>query len=93
MTFWIALGIDTVIGFTFLFFFLVGIADGSVTSLNMRLWIAVLAALTALVVACLTLYVKHRHRLATGLALTLAAPAVLAGILFLVTLVLNPRSN
>jgi ABC-type Fe3+ transport system permease subunit len=93
MTFWIALGIDLVIGFTFLFFFLVGIADGSVTSFNMSLWIATLTALTTLVVACLTLYVKNRHRVATGLALTLAVPGVLAGILFLVALVLNPRWN
>lgn len=93
MTFWIAFGIDMVIAFTFLFFFLVGIADGSVTSFNINLWLVTLAALTTFVVACLTLRVKNRIRLATRLALTLAVPGVLAGLLFLAALVLNPRWN
>lgn len=90
MTFWIVFGFDTVLAFAFLFFFLVGIADGSVTPANMALWITILTVLMAIVVGSLTLRVKERNRAAMSLALALGVPGLLVGLLFVGTLLLQP---
>jgi hypothetical protein len=48
MTFKILFGIDALAGAVILYFFFVGLADGSVSSFNMGLWAAILAALAAI---------------------------------------------
>ena len=93
MKFWILWGFDTVIAFVFLFFFLVGIADGSVSSFNIGLWLVILVGLIAVVGGSLTLHLHQRTGLAIWLVLLLAVPGLLAGLFFLGLIVLNPRWN
>ena len=47
MGFWILWGIDAIVGAIAVAFFFIGIADGSVSSFNIALWLVILAALAA----------------------------------------------
>lgn len=93
MAFWICWGIDAVIALLFLGFFFVGIADGSVSSFNIGLWVVILVALGALLWGGTALRAAGRARFATRLLMLLAVPGVLVGLLFLVMIVANPRWN
>ena len=93
MKFWFPWGIDAVIAAIVVFFFLWGLADGSVSSFNMGLWVVILGALAALVGGSLWLKSNGKLRAATVLAWVLAAPGLLVGLLFLLLIVLNPRWN
>ena len=46
--FWVLWGFDAVIALIFLYFFFVGLADGSVSSFNGGLWFLILAGLGAI---------------------------------------------
>ena len=93
MKFWIPWGIDAVIAAIAVFFFLWGLADGSVSSFNSGLWTILLGALAALVGASLWLKSNGKPRVAMVLAWVLAAPGLLVGLFFLLLIVLNPRWN
>jgi multisubunit Na+/H+ antiporter MnhF subunit len=43
------LGIDLLVALVVLYFFVIGLADGSVSSFNMSLWLGLLAAVTGAV--------------------------------------------
>ena len=75
------------------FFFLWGLADGSVSSFNIGLWMLLLGGLAALVAGSLWLKSTGKRRMAIGLLWILAAPGVLVGVFFLVVIVGNPRWN
>jgi hypothetical protein len=91
MAFWIAWGIDALIALVFVYFFFVGLADGSVSSFNIGLWSAILLGLGALVGGGLALRASGRARLATALLLVLAVPGALAALLLLVAVVARPN--
>jgi hypothetical protein len=93
MRFWIPWGIDAVIAAIAVFFFLWGLADGSVSSFNIVLWMVLLGGLAALVSGTLWLRSNGRPRAATVLAWVLAAPGLLVGLFFFVLIVANPRWN
>ena len=93
MKFWIPWGIDAVIAAIAVFFFLWGLADGSVSSFNSGLWTILLGGLAALVGGTLWLKSNGRPKVATMLAWVLAAPGLLVGLFFLLLIVANPRWN
>lgn len=93
MKFWIPWGIDVLIAAIAVFFFLWGLADGSVSSFNIGIWTILLGALAALVAGTLWLKSNGRPGVATVLAWVLAAPGLLVGVFFFVLIVSNPRWN
>jgi hypothetical protein len=86
-------GIDAVIALVFVYFFAVGLGDGSVSSFNMRLWLGTLSTLAGVLSGGLVLQRSGRTRLAISLLLILAVPGVLAGLFFLAMIIINPRWN
>lgn len=93
MKFWIPWSIDVVIAVVFVFFFFVGLADGSVSSFNMGLWLLALTALAGVVGGSVALRAAARLQAATALVMILAIPGVLVGLLFLAMIVVPVRWN
>jgi hypothetical protein len=93
MTFKILFGIDALAGAVILYFFFVGLADGSVTSFNMGLWAAILAALAAILGGGYALNANGWTHLAILLLLLLAIPSAVYALFILLVVVTNPRWN
>jgi len=93
MKFWFLWGIDALIAALVLYFFFLGIADGSVSAFNIGLWLAILAALAGVVGGSLWLRSAGKRGLATVVLLILAVPGLLFALFFIVLLITNPRWN
>ena len=93
MKFWIPCAIDAVIASIAVYFFFIGLADGSVSSFNMGLWLCLLLGLGGLLAGSFWLKGRGRTGAATALLWVLAAPGVLAGCFVLIVLISNPRWN
>ncbi|MHC1728151.1 MAG: osmoprotectant transporter permease [Syntrophobacteraceae bacterium] len=93
MKFWLLWAIDAVIASVALFFFFAGLADGSVSSFNMDLWITLLLTLAAVAGGSLWLKSLGRRGLATILLLILALPGLIYALFLLVLIVSGPRWN
>ena len=89
----ILVGIDGVIALIFLYFFVVGLGDGSVSSRNMLLWLVILGGIAAALGGGLSLQSNGKRALANGLLFVLAGPGLAFGLFFLSLLVLQPRWN
>jgi hypothetical protein len=74
-------------------FFFIGIGDGSVSSFNMTMWLALLGALIASVGGGVALNGRGQRRAATAVLGLVAAPGILAGLFFLILLIAQPRWN
>lgn len=81
MFFRILWAVDVVAALVALAFFAIGIEDGTVSSFNIGLWLALLGGLAIIVFGSNALYVKGQHGLAFILAAVLAVPAALACLL------------
>lgn len=86
-------GFDALIAATFLFFFFWGLADGTVSSFNIVLWLAILAGLAGVLGGSHRFQSKGHTRPAMGLLLILAIPGFLGVLFFLAVLILHPRWN
>jgi hypothetical protein len=84
--FWIPWGIDVIVALIFVYFFFVGIGDGSVSAFNIVLWLVILVGLAIVLGGSLALRASARTGLATALVTALAIPSVLIGLLFLALL-------
>jgi hypothetical protein len=93
MKFRILWGIDAVIALIFLYFFVIGLGDGSVSSFNRGLWFGTLSTLATVLLGSRSLQRSGRTRLATSLLMILAVPGVLAGLFFLAAIIFHPRWN
>jgi hypothetical protein len=93
MAFWIPWAIDAVVAAVAVAFFFIGIADGSVSSDNIALWMGLLAAAAVFVGGGLLLRSKGHRRAAIALLWVLAAPGVFAGLLMVLIIVNPPRWN
>jgi hypothetical protein len=93
MWFGILIAIDAAVALVFLYFFLVGIADGSVSSFNIVMWIAMLFGLAAILVGGLALRAHGQRAAANAVLLVLAIPGFLGGLFLLALIVLQPRWN
>src|SRR6476660_5670815 len=85
--FWLIWSIDAIVAAVVLYFFFVGLADGSVSSFNMLLWLALLAGVG------LVLRAKGKPHLGMVLCLFLAAPGLAFGVFFLVLISSHARWN
>lgn len=87
------LGIDVLAASVVVYFFFVGLADGSVSSFNGALWFGLLAAVAAVIGGGWALQAKGHRGLAAALLLILAAPAVVYALFIALILITNPRWN
>ena len=93
IVFRIAWAIDVMVALVLVFFFVIGIADGSVSSFNIVLWIGTLAGVAALVVGANALARRGNTVLATIVAAVPAVPALLYGLFVLVAVTSGARWN
>jgi hypothetical protein len=92
-TFWFFWGVDALTTLIAVYFFFVGLADGSVSSFNMGIWLALLLGLGGVVFGSLALRSAGREAWARALVIALALPALGIGFFFAVLLVTHPRWN
>ncbi len=76
-----------------LIFFVIGLGDGSVSSFNMGLWLALLGGMAAILAGSVGLNSGGQRGLAVALLAILAVPALLAVLFLLLVLILQPRWN
>lgn len=88
--FGILCGIDALIAATILFFFLWGLADGTVSAFNIGLWLAVLGTIAAMLGGGIALRIYGQRVLANLLLAVLAAPGLLYGLFVLSIILLQP---
>jgi len=74
-------------------FFLIGLADGTVSSFNIGLWSLLLAGIGAVIGAGVALRSRGRTGLAVLVLCVTAAPAVIAVLFMVFILVAQPRWN
>lgn len=93
MTFRVLLGIDAIAAAIIGYFFLVGLADGSVSSFNIELWIGLLLGVAAIFAIGIALRRAARPALANLVLSTLAIPTVFYGLFILTVILAAPRWN
>lgn len=93
MKFWILWGFDAIASLVILYFFVAGLADGSVSSFNMGLWLGIVVVVCAVMVGSLALRSSGHTGLAVAVLLVLALPALLFVLFFGALLITNPRWN
>ncbi len=91
--FWILLGIDIVAAAILVYFFFIGLADGSVSSFNIELWLGILAGVAAIFAAGFALRRAGRRVLANLVLAVLSFPAALYGLFLLVAVTSGVRWN
>ncbi|TMH27719.1 MAG: osmoprotectant transporter permease [Betaproteobacteria bacterium] len=84
--FWLPWSVDVVVALIFVYFFFVGLGDGSVSSFNIVLWLLILCVSAAVVGGSLALRASGRTVLAIALVTIIAVPSVLIGLFFLALL-------
>jgi hypothetical protein len=91
--FGILFGIDSIIALIAFYFFVVGLIDGSVSSFNVLLWLAVLSGIAAVLGGGVLLNRNGYRRRANTLLLVLAFPGLACGLLLLIAVIWQPRWN
>lgn len=91
--FWFLWIIDLVTALITLYFFFVGIADGSVSSFNMALWLILLVVLAAVLFGGWLLKSKGRIKLANLILCLLAVPALFYALFMAVVIFSGARWN
>lgn len=81
--FWISWGIDALITLVLVFFFFVGLSDGTVSSYNIIVWLVILIGLAALLLGGHWLFTHQYIIAATLLMALLAVPGILYGLFML----------
>lgn len=89
----ILFGFDVLVALVVLYFFVVGLQDGSVSSFNGGLWAAILAALAAVLGGGWLLKASGQHRAAIAVLLILGVPGFLYVLFVLSILIFQPRWN
>ena len=89
--FWFLWSIDAVIAVVALYFFFSLAAGGRIGSFNILPWLAILAALAAVVGGSVWLRSAGQHVVAIVVLLALAIPAALVVLFFLLLLILHPN--
>jgi hypothetical protein len=91
--YWILWIFTAVMSVVPVYFFFVGIKDGSVTKRNFALWLLILAAVAGVLLGSDWLKDHDRLGMAKGLLSLAAIPGVLMLIYFLVAIIGKPRWN
>ena len=93
MVFWLLFGIDALVALVVAYFFFVGLADGSVSSFNMTLWLALIGGVAGVLGGGWMLRAMGRPRAANGVLALLAVPGFLFGLFILLLIIVQPRWN
>lgn len=93
MFFWVLWGFDAVITLVILYFFLIGLADGSVSSSNGGIWFVLLAVLGLILGGSLWLRAQNHVMLAKLVLWLLAVPGLLYVLFMLFVIIAKPRWN
>lgn len=91
--FWILWGIDAVLATAVLYFFFIGLADGSVSYDNMGLWLIILMGVGTIMFGSLWLKSNQYLCIAKIVLSILALPGVLYGLFMLMIIITKPRWN
>jgi hypothetical protein len=91
LLFRIFLIVDAIAAAIILFFFMWGLADGTVSSFNIMLWLAILGGTAGVLGGGWALKEKGKIAAASVLLGVLAAPSLLYGLLLLVLIVGQPN--
>ena len=86
-------GIAAAVVLVVLYFFVVGLADGTVSSRNMAMWLALVGGVSATMTGGLVLDVRGKRGAAIAVLAILAIPGFVAGLLILALIVFQPRWN
>lgn len=87
------LGIDALAALVIFYFFVVGLADGSVSSFNGELWFALLTGVAAVIGGGWALQAKGYRRAAAAVLMILAVPAVIYALFIALIVITQPRWN
>jgi hypothetical protein len=93
MLFKALLGIDVIIAGVFVFFFITGVGDGSVSAFNMMLWLGILVGIASVLLAGSVLKATGATGPANLVLVVLAGPGVAAALFFLLLILSQPRWN
>jgi len=93
VTFWIPWAVNAVVASVLLFFFLWGLADDSVSSFNIGLWLLMLGVAAVVLGGSLALKAADRVKLAKALVMVFAIPGVVLGLFFAVIVLVPGRWN
>jgi len=85
--------IDAITSLIVCYFFFIGLADGSVSSRNMGLWMMILLSTAVIMLGSIWLRNHHYNSMAMGLLLILAIPALLYLIFILVMIISGGKWN
>ena len=91
--FWFPWSISAIVAAVFVVFFFIGLADGTVSSFNILLWIGILALVGGCVGGSLWLRGKGHTVPSMVLAWVLAVPGLLGVLLMVILIIAPPRWN
>jgi hypothetical protein len=91
--FWILWGFDAFVAAVVVFFFVWGLADGTVSSFNIVLWLGMLAGVGAVVGGSLALRNAGHAAAAFRLLFVIAFPGLAIAVFLLLLIVLQPSWN
>lgn len=91
--FWILWGFDALITLVALYFFFIGLADGSVSSFNAKIWALLLFGLAVILLGSLGLKSIGQLSWAKVLLSILAIPGLLYVLFILMVIITKPRWN
>ena len=91
--FWILWGIDALVALVAIYFFIIGLGDGSVSSFNGLLWLGILVGLAAVLGGGWMLKTSGQLKSAKVLLSVVAVPAVFFFLFFLLLILSKPRWN
>jgi hypothetical protein len=93
MKFWILWGFDALAAAVMLYFFFVGLWDGSVSFSNIGLWMVILLVLGGVLGGSILLRHVGYSVAAWIFLVLLALPGLLGGLFFLLAIILHPKWN
>lgn len=93
MFFWILWCIDAITSLVVIYFFMIGLADSSISAQNMVLWMILLAAVGSFTGVSYWLHTHQHPAAAKWVAALLALPAAIYILFVLFILVAKPRWN
>ena len=91
--FWILWGFIALMSLVPVYFFFIGLKDGSITIRNLSLWLLILLLIGAVLFGSIWLKDHDRQPMATGLLIFGSIPGLLVLLYFLVAIFGKPRWN
>ena len=92
-TFWILWIFNALIALVPLYFFFIGLGDGSISSRNIGYWFLILLIVAVVIGGSLLLKANNQMGLAKGLLVVAAIPGILTVLYFVIVLTSNTRWN